>query len=68
MRNKSNIFEDLESFESVPDYLKDSLLSEVNNIRDTMQIVNHFTEVFIGSALSFIGDMADDAEESVKDE
>ncbi len=62
MENRKSIFDDMESFDSVPDYLKDSLLSEVNNIRDTMQIVNHFTEIFISSALSLISEAVDDAE------
>ena len=60
MKNKRSIFEDLESYDSAPDYLKNSFLSDVNNIRDTMQIVNHFTAVFIGSAFSLIGNLTGD--------
>ncbi len=60
MAKNESIFDDTSSNDAVPDYLKNALLSEVNNIRDTMQVVNHFTEVFLSTALSFIGDVNED--------
>jgi hypothetical protein len=49
MPSGNTVFKDLESKDEVPDYLKHALLSEVNSIRDTMHIVEHFTEHFLNA-------------------
>ncbi|MCF2445324.1 hypothetical protein L0657_15245 [Dyadobacter sp. CY345] len=49
MSSGNSVFKDLESTEEVPEYLKRALVSEVNTIRDTMHVVTHFTEHFLGA-------------------
>jgi len=49
MSSGNSVFKDLESTEEVPEYLKRALVSEVNTIRDTMNVVTHFTEHFLGA-------------------
>lgn len=44
-----SIFKELESEEQVPEYLKRALVSEVDTIRNSMQVVSHFTEHFLGA-------------------
>ena len=45
----NSIFKDLEPNDKVPEYLKKALISEVDTIRNTMQIVTHFTEHLLTS-------------------
>lgn len=47
MPNSNEIFKELESEETVPEYLKSALISEVDTIRNSMQVVTHFTEHFL---------------------
>jgi hypothetical protein len=49
MSSGNTVLKDLESTDEVPAYLKRALVSEVNAIRDTMHIVEHFTEHFINA-------------------
>jgi len=49
MPSGNSVLKDLEPTEEVPDYLKRALVSEVNTIRDTMSVVTHFTEHFLGA-------------------
>lgn len=49
MSSGNTIFKGLESTDEVPAYLKRALVSEVNTIRDTMHIVEHFTEHFLNT-------------------
>ena len=51
MSSGNTVFKDLESTEEVPAYLKRALVSEVNTIRDTMHVVEHFTEHFINTLI-----------------
>lgn len=43
------VLKDLEPTDEVPAYLKRALVSEVNTIRDTMNVVEHFTEHFLSA-------------------
>jgi hypothetical protein len=52
MTTGNSIFKELESNDPVPDYLKHALMSEVDTIRNTMQVVTHFTEHLL-TALTF---------------
>ena len=45
---------DLEPTDEVPAYLKRALISEVNTIRDTMHVVEHFTEHFLNTLVASI--------------
>ncbi len=58
MPTGQEIFKDLESEAQVPEYLKAALVSEVDTIRDVMQVVTHFTEHFL-SALTISIAVAD---------
>lgn len=49
MSNSNAAFKELESGEEVPEYLKKALVSEVDTIRNTMQIISHFTENLINT-------------------
>ena len=45
----NSIFKDLEPNDKVPEYLKKALISEVDTIRNTMQIITHFTKHLLTS-------------------
>ena len=47
MATGNSIFKELEPSDRVPDYLKHALVAEVDTIRNSMQIVTHFTEHFL---------------------
>lgn len=47
MSTGNSVFKELEPDSQVPDYLKHALVAEVDTIRNTMQIVTHFTEHFL---------------------
>jgi hypothetical protein len=49
MNSGDSIFKELESDEQAPEYLKRALISEVDTIRDSMQLVTHFTEHFLSA-------------------
>jgi len=49
MSSGNSVLKELESTEEVPEYLKRALVSEVNTIRDTMNVVTHFTEHFLNA-------------------
>jgi hypothetical protein len=57
----NTIFKELESDAPVPPYLKRALVSEMDIIRDSMQIVTHFTDHFLSASTIFIS-MLDDEE------
>ena len=44
MSTGNSIFKGLESTDHVPEYLKRALVSEVDTIRNTMNVITHFTE------------------------
>ena len=56
---------DLMGDEQVPDFLKEALLSEVDLIRDTLEIVTLFTGFFVDTALMVINDDSSDRTPSV---
>ena len=49
MSSGNEVFKELESKDEVPEYLKRALVSEVNTIRDTMHVIEHFTEHFLNT-------------------
>ena len=49
MSSGNTVFKELESTDEVPEYLKRALVSEVNTIRDTMHVIEHFTEHFLNT-------------------
>ena len=57
MSSGNTVFKGLESTDEVPPYLKHALMSEVNTIRDTMHIIEHFTGHFFDAMMvSFSGE------------
>lgn len=52
MESGNAIFKELESNEQVPEYLKTALVSEVDTIRNSMQVVTHFTEYFLKTLIT----------------
>lgn len=52
MEDSKSIFEKLQTDETVPEYLKEALISEIDTIRDTMDIVTLFTETLFASVIS----------------
>ncbi len=54
---KNNVFEELEPDAEVPAYLKNALVSEIDLIRDTMQIVELFTDSLFSTALLCMSDL-----------
>jgi len=52
MTNGNSIFKELEPNEKVPEYLKHALVAEVDTIRNTMNVVTHFTDHLL-KAMSF---------------
>jgi hypothetical protein len=61
MDTGNSIFKALESDTEVPTYLKTALVSEMDMIRNSMQIVTHFTEHFL-TASTLVMAMLDDEE------
>ncbi|GAB2782958.1 hypothetical protein GCM10027275_28520 [Rhabdobacter roseus] len=51
MNNLNELFPDLEPDAHVPAHLQKVLLSEIDFIRDSMQVVALFTSVFLDTAL-----------------
>ncbi len=51
MEGSKSIFEKLQTDEKVPEYLKEALISEIDMIRDTMDIVSLFTETLFSSVV-----------------
>ena len=49
MSTGNSIFKGLEPADHVPEYLKRALVSEVDTIRNTMNVVTHFTEHFLSA-------------------
>ncbi|WP_149240932.1 hypothetical protein [Dyadobacter sp. 32] len=49
MQTGNAIFKELEADIKVPEYLKTALVSEVDTIRNSMQVVAHFTEHFLNA-------------------
>ena len=49
MSTGNSVFKQLEPKDQVPEYLKRALVAEVDTIRNTMQIVTHFTEQLLSS-------------------
>lgn len=52
METGNTVFKELESNEQVPEYLRKALVSEVDTIRDSMQVVTHFTEFFLKTLIT----------------
>ncbi|GHB71372.1 hypothetical protein [Persicitalea jodogahamensis] len=52
----NDIFKELEPNAEVPAYLKNALVSEIDLIRDTIQIVELFTESLFSTALLCVSD------------
>ena len=50
MADGNSVFKELEPDDQVPDYLKLALVAEVDTIRNSMQIVSHFTEHLLSAA------------------
>ena len=53
----NDVFKELEPDAEVPAYLKNALVSEIDLIRDTMQIVELFTDGLFSTALLCISDI-----------
>jgi len=47
----NDVFKELEPDAEVPAYLKNALISEIDLIRDTIQIVELFTDSLLSTAL-----------------
>jgi hypothetical protein len=52
MEDSKSIFEKLQTDEAVPEYLKGALISEIDTIRDTMELVTLFTETLFASVIA----------------
>lgn len=52
MEDSKSIFEKLQTDEAVPEYLKEALISEIDTIRDTMELVTLFTETLFASVIA----------------
>lgn len=55
----NDAFKELEPNESVPEYLKGALVSEIDMIRDVIQFVNHFTDGFLSTALMCLSEYSE---------
>lgn len=55
----NDVFKELEPDESVPDFLKEALVSEIDLIRDTIQLVTHFTDGFFSTALMCLSEFSE---------
>lgn len=53
----NDVFKELEPDAEVPAYLKNALVSEIDLIRDTMHIVELFTDSLFSTALLCISDI-----------
>ncbi len=53
----NDIFKELEPDAEVPAYLKNALVSEIDIIRDTMHIVELFTDNLFNTALMCVSDL-----------
>lgn len=51
---KNAAFKELEPNDQVSPYLREALVSEIDFIRDTLQFVIHFTDIFFNTALASI--------------
>ncbi len=60
MANK--IFKELEPDDSVPPYLKEALVSEIDFIRDALQIVTLYTEGFFSAAVKCLSEISNQQE------
>ena len=64
MSTGNTVFKELESDAEVPQYLKTALVSEVDTIRNSMQVVSHFTEYLLKTmsvCISFDNDKNEEA-------
>jgi len=52
-----DVFSKLEPNVEVPEYLKNALISEIDFIRDTIQIVELFTDSLFSTALLCVSDI-----------
>ncbi|TDB63693.1 hypothetical protein [Arundinibacter roseus] len=52
----NSTFKNIEPQDQVPDYLKKALVSEIDMIRDTLEVVSLFTITFFDTALLCIPD------------
>lgn len=52
MLDANTVFKSLEPTEKVPARLKLALVSEVDSIRDTMTVVEHFSGYFLSTLLA----------------
>ena len=59
MTNGNSIFKELEPNDTLPEYLKHAIVAEVDTIRNTMNIVTHFTEHLL-TALTICIPVAED--------
>ena len=64
MPTGNSVFKELEPDNQVPDYLKSALVAEMDTIRNTMQLVTHFTEHFL-TALTIGLAFAEDDDETI---
>lgn len=53
-------FDELEPDDKVPEYLRHALVSEIDTIRDTLQVVSQFVDGFFRVALMSIPENNDD--------
>lgn len=60
MATGNSIFKDLEPSGEVPEYLKHALVAEVDTIRNSMQIVTHFTENLLSTIVACLSTFTDD--------
>jgi hypothetical protein len=58
----NEIFKELEPGDSVPPYLKEALVSEIDFIRDTLQIVTLYTEGFFSTAATCLSEISNKQE------
>ncbi|MPR33845.1 hypothetical protein [Salmonirosea aquatica] len=56
---ENDAFKQLDPDHQAPAYLKEALVSEIDFIRDTLQIVTHFTEGFLGAAINNLSQLVD---------
>jgi hypothetical protein len=54
MERNHLLFQEMEADEVVPEHLKTALVSEIDTIRNSMEVVTHFTESLLSTFLSVL--------------
>ena len=54
MERNHLLFQEMEADELPPEHLKTALVSEIDTLRNSMEVVTHFTEFLLGTFLSVL--------------